>query len=301
MLPEDNGEDRPAGDAAQRATESADAERCTALLDGLLAAEDVSDEVGRRRAYRHCLAHAREAMEDDPAVNLFLALAAECTGQARAHLSVVQGMVRLAGGARLCLTYSDEGGPALVGNADGLRYLSDLAATLADAHMLGEHVHLNPDEGATTAYSYPLTLSLTDDAWFERLAQEAESEEEGEAEEDGAEDPQDAVPVRREIEPADVAALCFLLHSGEGPGALPPMLPLSPGRLYRVRAIRPHEAGERAWAKYPGGLDEEEAAPRMTLFTLRDDDHEQFEIALHLDDPDLHYFTRRDLEQIWRE
>jgi len=37
----------------------------------------------------------------------------------------------------------------------------------------------------------------------------------------------------------------------------------------------------------------------MYVFAIRDDAQERFEIALHLDDPSIHYFTRSDLEQVW--
>jgi hypothetical protein len=270
-------------------------DRCRALLSTLLSPEDTADEAARRRAYRRCMDFAQEMREgkDAPLANLLLARAAQRLGQTRAHLSDLIPSLAPdpADGARLSLTYSDDAGPDLVGNADGLRYLSGLLSALADAAMLGEHVHLEPDEHPFAPDSYRLTVSLTGDEWFERRA--AGDPEGEEKEERGGAD--DDAPVRREIEAGDIAALCFLLGTGARP--LPPMLPLTPGRLYRVFGTHPLSPdGPACWKKYPAGLTE--AAPRMVVFGLRDDDREPFEIALHLDDPDLHYFTRRDLEPL---
>ena len=72
-------------------------------------------------------------------------------------------MAALPDRARLHLTYFPESGPVLIGNRDGLRYLSDLCAVLAaapepSASTPAEHTHLNVGKPPLFGSSYSLTL-----------------------------------------------------------------------------------------------------------------------------------------------
>jgi|GEM_PF-317339 len=261
------------------------------LLDGLLVGVDMEEDVSRKMAYNSCLAYAQQELSGDPDVNQFIAMAAQRLGQVRVHLSVVKGMVPIPEDARLHLRYAPQGGPVLTGNKTGLRYLSDLCATLADAPLPGgkgpeEHVHLYENEPPMFGQSYGLTIYHSSGEWFDR---HAVTPDDAEAD---AESAATASPPPREIAPDQVAAIEFFQDDSL---PLPPMLYLRYDKLYRVLDWRPHHAGDKVWVKR---LSEEEDG-RLCVFCIRDDAQERFEIALYLDDPSIHLFTRSDLEQIW--
>ena len=258
------------------------------LLDSLLVGVDMQDEVSRKMAYNACLAHAEQEMDSDPDVNLFVALAAKRLRQVRVHFGVIKAMVSLPEDARLHLRYAPQGGPVLTGNTEGLRYLSDLCAALAAAPLTSdegpeEHVHLYENEPPIFGQSYGLTIYHSSEAWFDQYAL---------APDDAAEDKEIPSPPPREIAPDSIAAIEFYEDHGM---PLPPPLYLRFDKLYRVLDQRPYAHNDKVWVKQ---LSEEDDS-RMHIFGIRDDAQERFEIALHLDDPSLHYFTRSDLEQIW--
>jgi hypothetical protein len=261
------------------------------ILDGLLVGTDMDDEVSRKMAYNACLAYAEQKLTGDFAANAFMALAAERLGQVRVHFGIVKGIIPLPDDARLHLRYASQGGPVLTGNRDGLRYLSDLCAALADSPLPDgsgpeEHVHLYDGEPPMFGSSYAMTLYHSADEWFDRYGIVPE----GEAETD-PESAADAAPPR-EIAPEQVAALEFL---EEDDTVIPPMLYLRYGKMYRVLKCRPYLPDEEIPSKPTASGSES----RMHVFTFRDDAQEIFEIGLDLDDTGIHYFTRSDLEQVW--
>lgn len=261
------------------------------LLETLLVGVDMGDDVSRKMGYSSCLAYAQQELDADPDVNQFIAMAAQRLGQVRVHLGVVKGIVPMPEEARLHLRYAPQGGPTLTGNRDGLRYLSDLCAALADAPLPDgegpeDHVHLYENEPPMFGQSYGLTIYHSSDDWFDR---HAIAPDDAEAD---AEDAPSASPPLREITPDQVAAIEFF-QDGNLP--LPPTLYLRYDKLYRVLDQRPHHAEDGVWIKR---FSEEEDG-RMCVFSIRDDAQERFEIALHLDDTSIHYFTKSDLEQIW--
>ena len=261
------------------------------LLEALLVGVDMEDDVSRKMGYNACLAHAQQELDADPDVNQFIAMAAERLGQVRVHLGVVKGIVSMPEEARLHLRYAPEEGPTITGNADGLRYLSALCAALADfpapsIEAPEEHVHLYQNEPPMFGQSFGLTIYHSSEEWFDLHAIAPDDAE------TVAEDAAQTSPPPREITPEQVAAIEFFQQDDL---PLPPPLYLRYDKLYRVLDRRPHHTGDGAWAKR---LSEEEDI-RMYVFSIRDDAQERFEIALHLDDPSVHYFTRSDLEQIW--
>ncbi len=258
------------------------------VLDSLLVGVDIDDDVSRKMAYNACLAHAQQEMNEDPDVNQFVALAAQRLGQVRVHFGVVKGMVALPETARLHLRYDPTGGPVLTGNADGLRYLSDLCAVLVEAptpeDAPEEHVHLYPGEPPMYGTSFGMTLYHSADIWFQRHAVDTEGDSDTEEE---APD-----PPPREIDPKTIAAVEFF-EDDKIP--LPPPLYLRYDKLYRVLSCRSHSPEDEVWEKTLSKSN----GSRMYVFTIRDDAQEIFEIALDLDDAGIHYFTRSDLEQLW--
>jgi hypothetical protein len=260
------------------------------ILDGLLIGVDMADEVSRKLVYNSCLTYAQQELDADPDVNLFIALAAKRLGQVRVHFGVVKSIVPMPEKARLHLRYAPQGGPTLTGNADGLRYLSDLCAALADSPTSNdegpeEHVHLYENEPPMFGQSYGLTIYHSSDGWFDRHAVAPDDAE-------GDEDAPAAPSPPREVAPESVVALEFFEDHGM---PLPPPVYLRFDKLYRVLDQRIYDPEDKVWAKR---ISEEEDG-RMHIFAIRDDAQERFEIALHLDDPSIHYFTRSDLEQVW--
>lgn len=79
-----------------------------------------------------------------------------------------------------------------------------------------------------------------------------------------------------------------------GNAPLPPPLLLSFDKLYRVLTTRPYSAEESVWTKADVGKD----VGRKYVFSIHDDAGAPFEIGLHLDDPDVRYFTHWDVEQL---
>ncbi len=264
-------------------------EKYNQALNELLTGVDMDDEVSRKIAYNACLAHAQQDLDADPEVNLFIALAAERLRQVRVHFGIIKGLVPMPEDARLHLKYAPKGGPVLTGNTNGLRYLSDICATLAEAPFPDdggpeEHIHLYDNEPPMFGQSYGLTIYHSADAWFARY---------GIAPDDvDAETNLETLPPPREISPEQVAAIEFFEDVNH---PLPPTLYLRYDKLYRVLDRRQYLPQDEVWAKpSPNGDDS-----RMYVFTIRDDAQEIFEIALHLDDSGIHFFTKNDLEQIW--
>lgn len=259
------------------------------ILDSLLIGTNVGDEVSRRMAYNACLTYAKQNLDGDLAVNRFVALAAERLGQVRVHFGLIKGMVPLPDDARLHLRYTEKSGAVLTGNREGLRYLSDLCAALADSSLPDnddgpeEHVHLYDGEPPMFGSSYALTLYHSADHWFDRYGATAEDNAEADAEN---------TALSREIAPEQIAAVEFY-EDDKIP--VPPPLYLRYNKLYRVLDCRPYDSDEEIWSKPPASGSD----GRMHVFTFRDDAQEIFEIALDLDDTGIHYFTRSDLEQVW--
>lgn len=260
------------------------------VLDELSVGVDLDNAISRKMIYNACLNYAKRDLDTDFDVNIFLEMAAERLAQVRVHFAVVKGLVPMPEDARLHLKYAPIGGPVLTGNTIGLRYLRDLCSALADRPIpkgdsVEEHVHLYDNEPPMFGQSYGLTIYHSGDAWFERHGTEPY---EAQAETKSG---ISATPTR-EISPEQIAAIEFF-EENEMP--LPPMLYLRYDKLYRVLAFRLHLPGDGVWTK-PA---ENEENGRRYIFTIRDDAQEIFEIALHLDDVGIHYFTKIDLEQIW--
>ena len=261
------------------------------LLETLLVGIDMGDDVSRKMGYNSCLAHAQQELDTDPDVNQFIAMAAQRLGQVRVHLGIVKGIVPMPGEARLYLRYAPQNGPTLTGNAAGLHYLSDLCAALADFPASSgkgpeEHIHLYENEPPMFGQSFGLTIYHSSEEWFDRHPIAPDDAETVAA--DAAQSPRPP----REITPDRVAAIEFFQQDDL---PLPPPLYLRYDKLYQVLDQRPHHMGDGAWAKRVS----EEEDGGMYVFSIRDDTQERFEIALHLDDPSIHYFTHDDLEQIW--
>ena len=151
------------------------------LMETIITGCDLSNEQGRKEAFERCVRYADEHLAHSLECNLFLAEAAERLGQTRVMKDVVHSIVPVPEGARLHLAYQPDCGPVLTGNPAGLKYLSELAATLAQAPLAGEHVHLDWNEPPFNSDTYGLILYRESDEWFEEAGEDfGEAEDEAE-------------------------------------------------------------------------------------------------------------------------
>jgi len=243
------------------------------LMETIITGCDLSREDGRREAYDRCVRFADEHLGRSLECNLFLAQAAERLGQARVMKDVVHALVPVPEGARLHLAYQPDCGPVLTGNGAGLKYLSELLATLAEAPLAGEHVHLEWNASPFSGDTYGLIVYRESEEWFEETGEDW-------AESDEAEDELN----RSEIAIEEVFALQFWGEPGPG-------LSLRANRVYPVLS-RTKGCGDDIFCK---AIREDDA--RLWVFTIRDDRGDSLSLALDLDDPDVNFLARSDLIQ----
>ena len=252
---------------------STDRGNLTKVMETVITGCDLNNEQGRKEAYDRCIRYADEHLGHSLECNLFLAEAAERLGQARVMKDVVRSIVPMPEGARLHLSYLPDCGPVLTGNAAGLKYLAELVATLAQAPLDGEHVHLEWNEVPFSGDTYGLIVYRESDEWFEEAAEDYE---------EGLEEDED--PGRSDLTAEMVFAVQFL-------GELPPGLAVRTNRVYLVQSLR-KQCGEDIFCK---AIREDDT--RLWVFTFRDDRGESLNLALDLDDPELNFLTRADLVQ----
>jgi hypothetical protein len=242
------------------------------VIERLIGEYDLGKKTQRKKAYRTCEEYATKHIEARLEFNAFMEAVAERLGLAPTRRNDFRDSVgQVPDGAKLYLTYDRKTGPELTGNADGLRYLATLLAELAEQGVEHDHLHLDP--GAIPMYgpTYPLTIYHEPDPWFEGL-DKAEDEKE-------AAEPSLAV---RDLQPFEVAALCLLAN-------VPPELLLTKHRLYRVLFV--DACGEQGgWKKCIRAGRE-----RLFLFTVVNDDGAPEAIGFDLDDPEVLFFSRRDI------
>lgn len=238
------------------------------ILDRILLDHDLSHDFGRKQAYEAAVDYAREHLVRDPAVDEFLAAAAERLGFAPISFRDIENRVKLVRGAWLDVWLSDEDDEiAITGTREGLDYLIQLLTHLKDSRDREEHVHLDRGYGPMTEASANLVLFREDESWFTGTVAEGEFE------------PYPA----REIQPEAIYAIQFL-H-------LPPDdVPITANRLYRVTRIEAEEPDSETAKDFPEG-----ARDRYRRFTFVSDTGEPFTYTFHLDDPGVNYFTHREI------
>ncbi len=245
------------------------------IVESLIGKYDLNNETEKKKAYRKCQEYAKEHLKTRLEFNAFMEVVAEKLGMARMRRDDFRDSVgEVPEGAKLYLTYRPKVGPELTGNADGLRHLAALLAELAEQAVEHDHVHLDP--GALPMYgkTYPLTIYHEPDAWFGRLEEERSEEK--------ATKPDIAV---RDIQPFELAALCLLAN-------VPPEMLLTKDKLYRVLFVDAYKE-QGVWTKCI-----RPSRARLFLFTLINDDGASQHFGFDLDDPEVLFFTRRDLARL---
>ncbi len=251
------------------------------LVEQFLAGYDIESDIGRFRAYRDAIAHAQENLLQHPFCNLFLDRVGRAVGREPAYLDNLKFRIALPEGARLDFCYEEDWGFVITGNADGLDYFSNLFSQLRSAPCALDHIHLPNDERPLGTRSYAVTIYKEADDWFERL----DTAEEGD---DDFED----LP-KRNLEAGQVYALQFVQFP-------PPELPLTVNRIYRVRSMDP--TGEEVPIPDSGEVVDfkpfEGRESRRFRFEFLGDTKRPVSLVLHLDDPGVNFFTKKDLMKV---
>ncbi len=245
------------------------------ILDAMLADCDMRSELDRRRTFLKCVEYADEHV-DAEFYNDFLLLAAERLGQGKLMREALSLAVRTTGNERLHLRFDENEGVQLIGNPEGLLYLSRVLKNLSQARSAGEHITLNYGEPPLSGESYPLAAYVEDDKYFDELPDLLPT--------DGGILEQ-MVP-QRELTPGQVAA--FVIHE-----FAPEECGVAADRLYPVLGWEKYLPGMLIWRK--------ELRPdldRVIIFRYRGDDGSQGRMALDLDDPDVDFITVDDLKRI---
>jgi len=247
----------------------------TEFFDTLIKSIDESDPEQCRDAFEKCVEFANTHMQNDMEYNRFLAEAADRLGQERLHLDVIKAMVNIPDKARLNLVFEDGQGPVITGNREGLKYLSQVMQLLADSPLCGEHTHLYWDEPPFVGETFGVVIYLEDDEWFDGSCEDPDEE---------FLESDDMVFPRNIINPERIFAVQFLVDN-------PISMAIRPKRIYIVNEIKKFSS-EEMWAK-PIRDDDS----RMRVFNIKNDRGDGIEIALDLDDPDVMFLTRDDVEQ----
>lgn len=235
---------------------------------------DLERQEGREKAYENCVSYAEKHMSKDPMCNLFLAHAASRLGTVRVMRDVIREIVPCPESAQIHIAYDYNEGPIITGNPEGLRYLSELLEILAGAPMVGEHFHLYWDQPPLSGETYGLVAYVEDDTWFEEQAPEYYSSQE------------EPCHLRRELAAQQVIALQFY-------APLCSSLEVRPGKVYLVSGVE-KRSGDDVWTKL---IRDEES--RLWIFSIRDDGGSELKVALDLDDPEINFLTRDDLEEFF--
>jgi len=249
------------------------------ILQEILSRYDLSKPEGRDAAYEECVDFAETRLTDDLRCNTFLRMAAQTLEKESVEFDIIRDMVEMHDDAVIDIAYDDRQGFLLTANSAGLEYLADLFRVLAEAPE-GEHIHFYNDERPLTSMSFNAVFYHESEEWFQRAEEEATA--------DSGQEP----ARKRTIRPEEIFAVQVV-------GNLPADIPITRDRIYKVERFStsvPDTDGDvigegRIWRKSCAGITE-----RNLCFEIADDFGDDIDLILHLDDPDVIYFKREDLE-----
>jgi hypothetical protein len=234
---------------------------------------DLSSDVGRRKAFDACCRYANEKFDDSIDYNYFMSLAAK-RFQCDLVIKDVLRLVPSDGSEKVTLRYTPDGGPCLSANHRGLVYLSKAFAVLATSRLFGDHFHLRYHEDPMVGRSFPLTVYLDDDAWFDEHA-----------EKDPADDAAPKELPKRDVDPLQVRA--FIVTD-----KVPGRFLMTSGSVYVVHHAE-KLVDQNIWRKSI-----RENTERMCVFEFKNDDEMMTTLALDLDDPGIVFLTGENLRQL---
>jgi len=235
---------------------------------------NLESELDKRKAYSECIHYTNENL-DFRYANQFLAYAAERLGQVKVNCSAEEDAVEIIGDERIYLEYDQEYGPVLSGNQSGLTYLWKLIRNLSITELVENHIHLYYGERPLFENSFPLTIYLEDDEWFNKNTNsEHKKEEEIES------------PVKKtNINIKEIAAI--LINE-----EIPPQLLMTKGKIYKVISSEKYVDQDIMTKRIGDKLE------NMYAFKIKRDDKKIQQIGLDLDDGSILFLTKKQLEQL---
>ena len=245
------------------------------IIKQLISEFELDSETERKKAYQKCIEYADQNLDYTIDYNPFVEKAAETLGQVTIRKDISRRMVEESGGEKLHLICSKESGPILTGNASGLSYLSEVIKNLSEENMNGEHSHFYYGEPPLYGNSYPLTIYLEGDDWFEKYGQD-DKKKQGNSKTEY---------IHRDIDIDKIVA--FLISD-----KVPPELLVNKNKIYKVYSCEKYEDKD-VWLKKI-----RENTDRIFIFQFRKDDNEIEEIGLDLDDEKVLFLTKDDLTQL---
>lgn len=241
------------------------------ILQQILSKYDLTRQGEIDRAYESCVDYARTYLLNDPNCNAFLQMAARKLETVPYHLDTIVLKTTVPDEARLDLYVSDENEIVLSGNDAGLDYLIELLQKLKDSET-EDHFHLLPKETALTSRSWPMVVYHEETEWFEEQEREAEAEE--------------TSALASLPKPQEISAIQFL----DSP---PKHLNLLPRKIYPARwDEKTKKPSTVTWEK--GSPDEE--GGHWAFFKVRNEEGRWLHLRLNLNDPEVVFFSSRDLE-----
>lgn len=247
-------------------------------INELISEFDLTKRSEVNKAYRKCLNYADEHLSGYMQCNTFLDNAAELLNQPKVLKNSAEQKAIAHEQSKIYLYFSDSNGPCLAGNADGLKYLSEVTQSLSHSSLPGEHIHLYYEEFPLYGDSYPLTIYAENDEWFEKYAvKECEEPKEKDNEK---------IPNRI----INLDTLCAFVANSEPP----PTMPIISNKIYRIISHEPY-IDQKAWSK---SIREDKS--RMIVASFLNEDNEEDYFAFDIDDKAIILFNEDDLIQINR-
>jgi hypothetical protein len=231
-------------------------------------------ELDRRKAYNKCIEYAEENFDDTEDYNPFISEAAELFSQTRLFKDFMKNTIKTTGDEKIQLSYSESTGHEIIGNPDGLMYLSRLLRNLSRSKIPGEHINFYYSKYPLFGESYPFTIFHEDDKWF---SQESDT---------FTEDEKAGFIPNIEFRDVDPSTIIGILPTS----VTPPPLMMTKGRVYKVLSYKKYK-NEMIWKKE---LREGDTS-RMYTFTFKRDDDDLQELAVDLDDESFYFITLVDL------
>jgi len=252
------------------------------VIKEILSRYDLSKREGRNAAYEDCIEYAETKMVGDLRCNTFLRTAAQMLEKDPVEFDVIRDIVEMPDGARIDIAYDDRHGFMLTANNEGIEYLIDLLALLAEAPE-GEHVHLFNDEDPLSPISFNAVIYHESSEWFKKAEDEVNEQKQ-------------VNPARkRVIQPEEIFAVQLV-------GNLPEDIPVLRDKIYRTDRIidkvpdydDEDVIDDKMWRKpFAGDKD------RYVCIEITDDYSEDFKLILNLDDSDVIFFKKDDLEHLF--
>jgi hypothetical protein len=245
-------------------------------INELISAFDLTKRSEVNKAYRRCLDYADEHLSGDMQCNTFLNKAAELLNQPKVLKNSAEQKAIAHEESKIYLYFSEANGPCLAGNADGLKYLSEVTQSLSHSSLPGEHIHLYYEEFPLYGDSYPLTIYVENDEWFEKYALKESEENKEESNEEVS---------KRNVDLNTLYA--FMANTGP-----PPNMPLISNKIYTIISHEPY-IDQKAWSK---SIREDKSRMIVARFLNEDDEEDYF--AFDIDDKAIILFKEDDLIQI---